>query len=192
MPFVSKAIGAPLAKLACRLMLGERLADLDLPGEHPGHVSVKEAVLPFARFAGADAMLGPEMRSTGEVMGIAATSRPRSPRRRPRPESSSGRGDDLHQRHRTDKPVATQIAARFHDLGFEVIATSGTAQAVSRMGVPVREIKKIGEARRNVVDCIRDGEVDLRDQHPAGPRPAPTATRSAARRSATASPASRR
>ena len=71
-PFVSKAIGAPLAKIACRLMLGESLADQDLPSEAPGHISVKEAVLPFARFAGADAVLGPEMRSTGEVMGIAA------------------------------------------------------------------------------------------------------------------------
>ena len=71
-PFVSKAIGTPLAKIACRLMLGESLADQALPSEAPTHVSVKEAVLPFARFAGADAVLGPEMRSTGEVMGIAA------------------------------------------------------------------------------------------------------------------------
>ena len=73
MPFVSKAIGVPLAKMACRLMLGERLADLDLPADpmRGGHVSVKEAVLPFDRFAGADSLLGPEMRSTGEVMGIA-------------------------------------------------------------------------------------------------------------------------
>ncbi len=71
-PFVSKAIGAPLAKIACRLMLGEPLADQHLPTMHNGHVSVKEAVLPFARFVGADAVLGPEMKSTGEVMGIAA------------------------------------------------------------------------------------------------------------------------
>ena len=70
-PFVSKAIGVPLAKLACRLMLGEKLADQDLPEGLPEHVSVKEAVLPFARFAGADSVLGPEMKSTGEVMGIA-------------------------------------------------------------------------------------------------------------------------
>ena len=71
-PFVSKAIGVPLAKLACRLMLGEKLADQELPEGPPEHVSVKEAVLPFARFAGADSVLGPEMKSTGEVMGIAA------------------------------------------------------------------------------------------------------------------------
>ena len=75
-PFVSKAIGAPLAKIACRLMLGESL-DQELPSEAPTHVSVKEAVLPFACFAGADAVLGPEMRSTGEVMGIAPISRRR-------------------------------------------------------------------------------------------------------------------
>ena len=71
-PFVSKAIGVPLAKIACRLMLGEKLADQELPEGLPEHVSVKEAVLPFARFAGADSVLGPEMKSTGEVMGIAA------------------------------------------------------------------------------------------------------------------------
>src|SRR5205085_3333440 len=71
-PFVSKAIGAPLAKIACRLMLGESLDAIELPTMHNGHVSVKEAVLPFARFAGADSVLGPEMKSTGEVMGIAA------------------------------------------------------------------------------------------------------------------------
>ena len=73
-PFVSKAMGVPLAKMACRLMLGERIAELDLPGRPDapaGHVAVKEAVLPFDRFPGADAVLGPEMRSTGEVMGVA-------------------------------------------------------------------------------------------------------------------------
>ena len=100
-PFVSKAIGAPLAKIACRLMLGEPLSAQELPRDHPGHVSVKEAVLPFARFAGADAVLGPEMRSTGEVMGIAAD----FPTAFGKAQAAAGviaapRGDDLHQRHR--------------------------------------------------------------------------------------------
>jgi len=168
-PFVSKAVGAPLAKLACRLMLGEKVADLELPGEQPGHVSVKEAVLPFARFAGADSMLGPEMKSTGEVMGIAAD----FPTAFAKAQAAAGvelpsEGTVFISVTDSDKAMATQIATRFHDLGFEVIATSGTAQAISRMGVPVREIKKIGEGSPNVVDCIRDGEVEMLINTPTG------------------------
>jgi carbamoyl-phosphate synthase large subunit len=168
-PFVSKAIGAPLAKIACRLMLGESLADQELPRQTPTHVSVKEAVLPFARFAGADAVLGPEMRSTGEVMGIAAD----FPTAFGKAQAAAGvslpeQGTIFISVTDSDKPAATQLATRFHDLGFEVIATSGTAQAISRMGVPVRMIKKIGEGSPNVVDCIRSGEVDLVINTPTG------------------------
>ncbi|HEX3292399.1 MAG TPA: carbamoyl-phosphate synthase large subunit [Solirubrobacterales bacterium] len=168
-PFVSKAIGAPLAKVACRLMLGESLADQDLPSEAPTHVSVKEAVLPFARFAGADAVLGPEMRSTGEVMGIAHD----FPTAFGKAQAAAGvslpeKGTIFISVTDSDKPAATQLATRFHDLGFEVIATSGTAEAISRMGVPVRKIKKIGEGSPNVVDCIRSGEVDLVINTPTG------------------------
>ncbi len=168
-PFVSKAIGVPLAKLACRLMLGEALADQELPMEVPKHVSVKEAVLPFARFSGADAVLGPEMRSTGEVMGIAAD----FPTAFGKAQAAAGvalpdAGTIFISVTDSDKPAATQIATRFHDLGFEVIATSGTAQAISRMGVPVRSIKKIGEGSPNVVDCIRSREVDLLINTPTG------------------------
>ncbi|MDP9187988.1 MAG: carbamoyl-phosphate synthase large subunit [Actinomycetota bacterium] len=168
-PFVSKAIGAPLAKIACRLMLGEKLADQQLPTEAPAHVSVKEAVLPFARFAGADAMLGPEMRSTGEVMGIAAD----FPTAFAKAQAAAGvalpdGGTIFISVTDGDKAAATQIATRFHDLGFEVIATSGTAQAISRMGVPVRTIRKIGEGSPNVVDCIRDGEVEMLINTPTG------------------------
>jgi carbamoyl-phosphate synthase large subunit len=168
-PFVSKAIGAPLAKIACRLMLGESLADQELPGAAPEHVSVKEAVLPFGRFAGADAVLGPEMRSTGEVMGIAKD----FPTAFGKAQAAAGvslpgEGTVFISVTDTDKPAATQIAARFHDLGFKVIATSGTAQAISAMGVPVRKINKIGEGSPHVVDCIRDGEVDLVINTPTG------------------------
>ncbi len=168
-PFVSKAIGAPLAKIACRLMLGEPLADQELPRQNPTHVSVKEAVLPFARFAGADAVLGPEMRSTGEVMGIASD----FPTAFGKAQAAAGislpeQGTIFISVTDSDKPAATQLATRFHDLGFEVIATSGTAQAISRMGVPVRMIKKIGEGSPNVVDCIRSGEVDLVINTPTG------------------------
>ncbi len=168
-PFVSKAIGTPLAKVACRLMLGESLSDQELPSESPTHVSVKEAVLPFARFAGADAVLGPEMRSTGEVMGIAQD----FPTAFGKAQAAAGvslpeKGTIFISVTDSDKPAATQLATRFHDLGFEVIATSGTAEAISRMGVPVRRIKKIGEGSPNVVDCIRSREVDLVINTPTG------------------------
>jgi carbamoyl-phosphate synthase large subunit len=168
-PFVSKAIGAPVAKIACRLMLGESLADQELPARQPGHVSVKEAVLPFARFAGVDSVLGPEMKSTGEVMGIA----PDFPSAFGKAESAAGatlpnEGVVFISVTDVDKSAATQLAARFHDLGFRIIATSGTAQAITRMGVPVKAIKKIGEGSPNVVDYVREGEVDLVINTPTG------------------------
>jgi carbamoyl-phosphate synthase large subunit len=168
-PFVSKAIGAPLAKLACRLMLGEGLAEQALPEAPRGHVSVKEAVLPFARFAGADSVLGPEMKSTGEVMGIAAD----FPTAFGKAQAAAGvslpsEGAVFVTVTDTDKPAATQIAARFHDLGFEVIATGGTAQAISAMGVPVRKINKIGEGSPHVVDLIRERRCDLVINTPTG------------------------
>ena len=168
-PFVSKAIGAPLAKIACRLMLGEALADQELPEAPTDHVSVKEAVLPFARFAGADSVLGPEMKSTGEVMGIA----PDFPTAFGKAQSAAGialprDGTVFITVTDTDKPAATQLAARFHDLGFRIIATRGTAQAISRMGVPVQGINKIGEGSPHVVDFIRNREVDLVINTPTG------------------------
>jgi carbamoyl-phosphate synthase large subunit len=168
-PFVSKAIGAPLAKIACRLMLGESLADQELPEAPSDHVSVKEAVLPFARFAGADSVLGPEMKSTGEVMGIASD----FPTAFGKAQSAAGialphEGTVFITVTDTDKPAATQLAARFHDLGFRIIATRGTAQAISRMGVPVTGINKIAEGSPHVVDYIRNREVDLVINTPTG------------------------
>jgi carbamoyl-phosphate synthase large subunit len=168
-PFVSKAIGAPLAKIASRLMLGERLDEQDLPGAPLEHVSVKEAVLPFSRFAGADSVLGPEMKSTGEVMGIARD----FPTAFGKAQAAAGaalptEGSVFITVTDTDKPAATQIAARFHDLGFEVIATGGTAQAISAMGIPVTRIAKIAEGSPNVVDLIRDRSCDLVINTPTG------------------------
>jgi carbamoyl-phosphate synthase large subunit len=168
-PFVSKAIGAPLAKIACRLMLGERLAEQELPDAQPTHVSVKEAVLPFSRFAGADSILGPEMKSTGEVMGIAAD----FPTAFGKAQAAAGvslptEGAVFITVTDTDKPAATQLAARFHDLGFDVIATGGTAQAISGMGVPVTRINKLGEGSPNVVDLIRERRCDLVINTPTG------------------------
>jgi carbamoyl-phosphate synthase large subunit len=168
-PFVSKAIGAPLAKVACRLMLGERLRDQLLPDAPTDHVSVKEAVLPFARFAGADSVLGPEMKSTGEVMGIASD----FPTAFGKAQAAAGvslprEGTVFITVTDTDKPAATQLAARFHDMGFRVIATQGTAQAISRMGVPVTAINKIAEGSPHVVDYIRNGEVEMVINTPTG------------------------
>jgi carbamoyl-phosphate synthase large subunit len=169
-PFVSKAVGVPLAKIACRLMLGERLADMDLPlPAHPGHVAVKEAVLPFGRFPRADARLGPEMKSTGEVMGIAAD----YPAAFGKAQAAAGAllpssGTVFISVTDGDKPSATQLAASLHDLGFAVLATGGTAQAIRRMGVPVERIRKLTEGSPNVVERIEAGEVDLVINTPTG------------------------
>ncbi|HEY0390368.1 MAG TPA: carbamoyl-phosphate synthase large subunit [Solirubrobacterales bacterium] len=168
-PFVSKATGVPLAKVAARLMLGEKLAEQKLREPPTGMVSVKEAVLPFARFAGVDSVLGPEMKSTGEVMGIAAD----FPTAFGKAQAAAGvslptEGSVFISVTDTDKPAATQIAARFHDLGFELMATGGTAQAISAMGVPVTQINKLAEGSPHVVDLIRDLRCALVINTPTG------------------------
>jgi carbamoyl-phosphate synthase large subunit len=169
-PFVSKAIGLPLAKLACRIMLGERISELGLPADPTcSHVCVKEAVLPFNRFAGADSLLGPEMRSTGEVMGIAAD----FPTAFAKAQAAAGsklpnQGTVFITVADSDKPAATGIASSLHDLGFEIIATRGTAQALRRMGIPATKINKIGEGSPHVVDWIERGAVDLVINTPVG------------------------
>ena len=168
-PFVSKATGVPLAKLATRLLLGEALSEQDLGRPPQGYVSVKEAVLPFARFAGVDSVLGPEMKSTGEVMGIAAD----FPTAFAKAQAAAGvtlpsEGSVFITVTDTDKPAATQLAARFHDLGFEVVATGGTAQAISAMGIPVTRINKLGEGSPHVVDLIGERHCDLVINTPTG------------------------
>jgi carbamoyl-phosphate synthase large subunit len=169
-PFVSKAIGLPVAKLACRVLLGEHLAELDLPADTSnGHVCVKEVVLPFDRFAGADSLLGPEMRSTGEVMGIAHD----FPTAFAKAQAAAGATLPNHGRvfitvADGDKPAATGIATVLHDLGFEIIATRGTARTMRRMGIPAETINKIGEGSPHVVDWIERGEVDLVINTPVG------------------------
>ncbi|MSX03221.1 MAG: carbamoyl-phosphate synthase large subunit, partial [Actinobacteria bacterium] len=170
-PFVSKAIGLPLAKLACRLMLGERIADLDLPEDPMGHdhVSVKEAVMPFDRFDGADALLGPEMRSTGEVMGVARD----FPTAFAKAQAAAGAalpdgGTAFVTVTDSDKAGAVAIAQTLHDLGFKIVATRGTREALERMGVPAAELMKVGEGSPNVVDMIESGEVSLVVNTPTG------------------------
>jgi carbamoyl-phosphate synthase large subunit len=169
-PFVSKAIGLPVAKLACRIMLGERLAELELPAEvATGHVCVKEAVLPFDRFAGTDVLLGPEMRSTGEVMGIArdfptafAKAQAAAGARLPR------EGTVFLSVADRDKSAATAIATQIHDMGFKLLATRGTAKALARMGIPAKAINKLSEGSPHVVEAIGRGEVDLVINTPVG------------------------
>jgi carbamoyl-phosphate synthase large subunit len=169
-PFVSKAIGISLAKVACRLMLGARLADMELSiPRQPRHVSVKEAVLPFGRFPRADALLGPEMKSTGEVMGVASD----YPAAFGKAQAAAGAelpasGTVFISVTDGDKSAATQLAAGFHDMGFKVVATGGTSTAIRRMGVPVERILKLSEGSPNVVDRIDAGEVDLVINTPTG------------------------
>jgi carbamoyl-phosphate synthase large subunit len=156
--------------VACRLMLGEKLADMDLalPAQ-PEHVSVKEAVLPFARFPRADALLGPEMKSTGEVMGVAAD----YPSAFGKAQAAAGAelptgGTVFITVTDGDKAAATQLAASLGMLGFKIVATGGTANAIRRMGVQVERIKKISEGSPNVVSLIESGEVDLVINTPTG------------------------
>ena len=169
-PFVSKAIGIPLARMACRVMLGERLADLGLPEDTTnGHVCVKEVVLPFNRFVGADALLGPEMRSTGEVMGIARD----FPTAFAKAQAAAGAAlPDTGTAFITvadgDKPAATGLATVLHELGFRIVATRGTAQAIRKMGIPADAINKIGEGSPHVVDWIERGDVELVINTPVG------------------------
>jgi carbamoyl-phosphate synthase large subunit len=173
-PFVSKAVGLALAKLACRIMLGEPIAALGLPREREGlgfgdHISVKEAVLPFDRFDGADAILGPEMRSTGEVMGIARD----FPTAFAKAQAAAGSplplgGTAFISVTDSDKDGAFAIAQILHDNGFRILATRGTAAAIERMGVRAQALNKIGEGSPHVVDWIERGDVDLVVNTPTG------------------------
>jgi carbamoyl-phosphate synthase large subunit len=173
-PFVSKAVGVPLAKLACRIMLGERISELGLPDSREGvgfgeHVSVKEAVLPFDRFEGSDALLGPEMRSTGEVMGIARD----FPTAFAKAQAAAGvplprEGTAFITVTDSDKAGAFAVAQILHDNGFRILATRGTAEAIERMGVPAERLNKIGEGSPHVLDWIERGDVDLVLNTPTG------------------------
>ena len=176
-PFASKAIGLNLVEAACRLAAGASLSELDLSRcQAPGHgskgqVSVKAAVFPFARFPGADPVLGPEMRSTGEVMASAAdfpTAFAKAERAagRPLPE----RGTAFLSVRDSDKPAAVELAGQLAGLGFELCATSGTAAALAAAGFAVRRVGKVSEddSGATVVDLIRRGSCDLVLNTPAG------------------------
>ncbi|MEV4419731.1 carbamoyl-phosphate synthase large subunit [Patulibacter sp. NPDC049589] len=179
-PFVSKAIGVPLAKMAVRIMLGETIADLQLPAEAGGqgslgHVAVKEAVLPFDRFVGSDGLLGPEMRSTGEVMGVAhdfpsAFAKASAAAGSPLPDS----GTVFVSVTDADKPFAIEVATRFHELGFSLLATAGTRDALVGAGIPCDVVAKLqdvtedGDGPGTAVSRIAAGEVAVVINTPTG------------------------
>ena len=169
-PFVSKAIGVPLASHAARVMCGETLADIGFTEEIiPPFVSVKEAVFPFNKFAGTDPVLGPEMRSTGEVMGISDSFG--SAFAKAQLGAGNGlplQGSILVTVNDSDKPTVTPIARRFHEMGFTLYATSGTARYLRARGIPVSPVLKVHEGRPNCLDMIVNGEVQLLVNTPLG------------------------
>ena len=169
-PFVAKATGVPLARIATRVMAGESLATIGLLHEpSPPLQAVKEAVLPFRRFPGADSLLGPEMRSTGEVMGWA----PDFGMAYAKAEIAAGdalptEGTVFLSTHDRDKPALIPVAQRLIALGFDLIATSGTAQTLSAAGLSVTPVLKVHEGRPNIEDQIRSGGVQLVINTPIG------------------------
>ncbi len=171
-PFASKATGVNLVAAACRVAAGERLADLDLPhGQAPAEISVKAAVLPFQRFPGADPVLGPEMRATGEVMASGsdfATAFAKAERAAGRPLPTSGTAF-LSVRDQ-DKDAAVTVASALAGLGFQLLATAGTARALARAGLAVDYVRKVTDPGEGptIVDFIRRGRCDLVINTPQG------------------------
>ena len=184
-PFASKAIGINLVEAACKLASGQKLRDLDLPTPRPQQVSVKAAVLPFARFPGADPVLGPEMRSTGEVMASASdlpTALAKAERAAGRPLPTSGTA--FISVNDADKPSVVSIAAALAGLGFELIATDGTARTLRAAGLEVGEVAKVADAD--------DGRADRRRPRPRRPLRPRSSTRRRARAPAQTDTASAR
>ena len=161
-PFVAKATGVPIAKIAARLMAGEKLAAFDVQPPRRNHVAVKEAVFPFARFPGVDLILGPEMKSTGEVMGLDADFG------RAFAKSQLGSGTVLplagavfiSVRDR-DKPGLVEPCRRLAEMGFSLIATRGTAALLTSAGLAVELVNKVLEGRPHIVDRMLSGDVQL-------------------------------
>lgn len=160
-PFVSKATGLPLAKIAARCMAGRSLAEQGFTKEViPTYYSVKEAVLPFAKFHGADPILGPEMKSTGEVMGVANSFGEAYAK------AQLGAGSELPKAGKiimsvrdADKPRVAKIAQGLIDVGFEILATSGTAKQLEQEGIPCVRVNKVSEGRPHIVDLIKNEEI---------------------------------
>ncbi len=161
-PFVAKTIGLPIARIAARVMAGEALAGFELRNRALDYIAVKEAVFPFARFPGVDTVLGPEMRSTGEVMGIArdyplafAKSQLGGGTRVPR------EGTVFVSVRDSDKPRVLPAVRELAELGFGIVATSGTMRYLEAEGIPVTKMNKVSEGRPHIVDAIKNAEVQL-------------------------------
>jgi len=168
-PFVSKATGIPWAKVAARVMAGKTLKQLGIKETVPEHISVKEVVLPFVKFSQQDLVLGPEMKSTGEVMGISNNFGEAFAK------AQMGAGEKIPVKGRVfisvrdrDKRAIAPIAKMLSNYGFEIVATQGTANALSRSGVDVKKVKKLSEGRPNIVDEIKSGKIDLVINTPLG------------------------
>ncbi|PYO95558.1 MAG: carbamoyl phosphate synthase large subunit [Gemmatimonadetes bacterium] len=169
-PFVSKATGVPLAKLAAAVIVGRTLDDLGLPDELPvAGVAVKEAVFPFTKLPGVDTVLGPEMRSTGEAMGLADSFGMAFAKAQIAAEGSLPlEGTVFVTVNDHDKPTVLPIARRFHELGFRILATEGTERYLRGRGVPAERVLKVHEGRPNAIDLIVSGEVQLLINTPLG------------------------
>jgi len=172
-PFVSKSIGVPLAKLAARVMAGTTLKELGFTKEVvPGHYAVKEAVFPFIKFPNVDIALGPEMKSTGEVMGIdddlgLAYAKAQMAAQPPLPQG----GNIFISVRDSDKAEVASLAREFAELGFKLYATAGTATALTAAGVAVNKLYKVTEGRPNVLDMIKNGEIHFVINTPSGKIP---------------------
>jgi carbamoyl-phosphate synthase large subunit len=162
-PFVSKAIGIPLAKIAAKVMVGESLAKQGYVNQRiPEYFSVKESVFPFIKFPGADPILGPEMKSTGEVMGVGRS----FGEAYAKAQLASGvilprQGAALLSVRDRDKDGAVELAKILVEQGFDIVATHGTAQHLAASGVSCRRANKVREGRPHIVDMIKNGEIDL-------------------------------
>ena len=169
-PFVSKAIGKPLAKLAAKVMAGKKLTELGFTREIiPSYFSVKEAVFPFVKFPGVDIVLGPEMKSTGEVMGIdshigLAYAKAQMAAQPALPD----KGNIFISVADSDKAKLVEIAQGYVDLGFTLLGTSGTATALNKAGIPVKKLFKLSEGRPNALDLLKNGELAMIINTPSG------------------------
>jgi carbamoyl-phosphate synthase large subunit len=169
-PFVAKATGVPLAKIASQIMAGSTLAELGLTREpQPPRQTVKEAVLPFQRFPGSDTLLGPEMRSTGEVMGIATSfGLAYAKAELAAGEALPTTGTVFLSTHDRDKPALVPVARQLANKGFALVATAGTAEVLRAAGMDVASILKVHEGRPNIEDAIRSGQIQLLINTPIG------------------------
>jgi carbamoyl-phosphate synthase large subunit len=172
-PFISKATGIPWAKVAAKVMAGKTLQELGIKREMEiRHIAVKESVFPFKRFYGVDTVLGPEMKSTGEVMGIDTDFGVAFAK------SQISAGTLIPSKGRVfisvmnkDKRPIVFVAKKLADLGFELVATRGTAKVLSNNGIPVQTVFKVGEGRPDIVDRMKNGEIQLVINTPSGKKP---------------------